>query len=111
MHADRSVRSAGARLKDPVALDGEDAARLAQAQDGEQLVVDEELLARHAQRAGDREEEVLLGRPVAKRGVEDAREEASTAEAALLALDDGLEFLRRMRFHAREDRMTARPAQ
>ncbi len=74
-------------------------------------MVDEELLAGYAERARDCEEEVLFGRSVAKRGVEDAREEASTAEAALLALDDRLEFLRRMRFHAREDRMAAAPAQ
>jgi hypothetical protein len=50
----------GAGAQDPVALDGEGAARLGKAEDPDQLLVYVELAARHAEGAGDREEETLL---------------------------------------------------
>ena len=62
-----------AGLEDAVGLDGEGAAGPVEAEDADQLLVDVELAARHAQRAGDREEEALIGLGIAEDGIEDAR--------------------------------------
>ena len=72
----------GAGAQDAVALDGEGAARLGQPQDADQLLVHVQLAARHAQRAGDGEEEPLVGDGVLERGVEHAGQQPTAAEAA-----------------------------
>ena len=69
-------------LEDPVGLDRERAARAVEAQDPDQLLVDVQLAARHAQRAGDGEEESLIGLGIAEDGVEHARHQGPAAEAA-----------------------------
>ena len=74
-------------------------------------MIDEELLARNAQCSRHGEEQVLLGGRIAKRGVEDAREEGASTEAAFIAVDDGFDFLRSMGVHACEDRPAERAAQ
>ncbi len=78
----RPERSGGAGAQDAVALDGEGAPRLGQAQDPDQLLIDVQLAAGHAQRTGDREEEALLGDGVPERGVEHAGQQLTAAEAA-----------------------------
>ena len=79
---DGEGRLGGPGAQDAVALDGEGAARFAEAKDADQLLVDVELAARNAQRPGNREEEALLGDGVLEGGVEDARQEPAAAEAA-----------------------------
>ena len=75
-------RLSGAGAQDAVALDGEGAACLGQPQDADQLLVHVQLAARHAQRAGDGEEEPLVGHGVLERGVEHAGQQPTAAEAA-----------------------------
>lgn len=65
-----------------VGLDGEGAARPVEAQDPDQLLVDVELAAGHAQRAGDGEEESLVCPGIAEDRVEHGRQESAAAEAA-----------------------------
>ena len=65
-------------------------------------MIDEELLAGDAQRAGNGEEEVLLGGGVAEGGVEDTGEEPSAAEATGLHVEARFGFGGEMRVHARE---------
>ena len=65
-----------------IGLDRERAACAVEAQDADQLLVDVELAAGHAQRAGDGEEEPLLGLGIAEDRVEDARQQRAAAEAA-----------------------------
>ena len=78
----RRGSSGGAGAQDAVALDGEGAACLGQPQDADQLLVHVQLAARHAQRAGDGEEEPLVGHGVLERGVEHAGQQLTAAEAA-----------------------------
>ena len=69
-------------LEHAVGLDRECATRAVEAQDPDKLLVDVELPARHAQRAGDGEEESLIGLGIAEDGVEYGRQESPAAEAA-----------------------------
>ena len=69
-------------LEDAVGLDRERATRSVEAKDPDQLLVDVQLAAGHAQRAGDGEEESLIGLWIAEDGVEHARHESAAAEAA-----------------------------
>lgn len=75
-----------ARGEHPVGFDREGAARAVEAEDPDQLLVDVELPARDAERAGDGEEEALICVGIAKDRVEHAREQRSTTEAAGLDL-------------------------
>ena len=69
-------------LENAVGLDRKRAASAVEAKDADQLLVDVELAAGHAQRAGDGEEESLIGLGIAEDGVEHARHERAAAEAA-----------------------------
>ena len=65
-----------------VGLDRERAARALEAEDADELLIDVELPARHAQSARDGEEEALVGLRIAEDGVLHARQESAAAEAA-----------------------------
>lgn len=88
-----------------IGLDRERASGPVEAQDADELLIHVQLPARHAQRAGDGEEEPLLGLGVAEDRVEDAREERAAAEAA------GLDRSGTSRGHGSEHANRSPPAQ
>ena len=69
-------------LKNAVGLDRERASGPVETEDADQLLVDVQLAAWHAQRPGDGEEESLIGLGIAEDGVEHARHQSPAAEAA-----------------------------
>ncbi len=87
--ADPRVPLVGGRpglfLDDQVALDGEDAAALAQIEQLDQVRIDVQLLAVLAQATRDAEAQPLTAIRQSERGVEPGRDEPATADGASIS--------------------------
>src|SRR5918992_5445260 len=78
----RGSLSCGTGLEDAIGLDREGATRAVEPEDADELLIDVQLAARHAQRARNGEEETLVRLRIAEDGVEYGRQQRPAAETA-----------------------------